>query len=255
MLPILWKLTPKRQQEHLLAFMGQYQRHLFKKLITDKLRYSTAFDSKACIFVHIPKTAGISICKGLFSVDAIGHMPLYYYQTALGKEKYSRYFKFAFVRNPWDRVYSAYSYLRKGGLSTEDQVWKDTLSRYTDFNDFVTRWLDEDNILLSLHFMPQTHFIKNAQGVIDLDFLGRFETLAQDYETVRSRLGGTPIATHNATATNISYIEAYSQKAIDIVAQVYQRDIELLGYQFNAHQPKSRPYETTETPPFSIQPG
>jgi len=236
MLPLLWKLTPQRQKDQLLAFMTQYQRQLFKKVISGRLKYCSAFDDKKCIFVHIPKTAGISLCKGLFSVDAVGHMPMRYYQVALGREKYSSYFKFSIVRNPWDRVYSAYRYLLKGGLSVQDVAWRDVLGKYSDFNDFIMKWLDEDNIRLSLHFMPQNHFIKNSQGLIDLDYLGRFENLVQDFDVLRRRIGGSPLAQHNVSGTG-SYLEAYSKKSVEIVAQVYRRDIDLLGYEFNT--PKS----------------
>lgn len=234
MLPILWKLTPRRQRDRLLGFMTQYHQQLFKKVVTGRLKYCSAFDEKKCIFVHVPKTAGISVCKGLLSVDAIGHMPLHYYQMALGQDKYSAYYKFSFVRNPWDRVYSAYRYLVKGGLSAQDKIWSEAFRKYSDFNDFVAQWIDEDNIELSLHFMSQSRFIKNSQGVVDLNYLGRFENLARDYEVIRQTLGGETLGMNNVSGRNLSYVEAYSKRSKDIVARVYHGDINLLGYDFNA---------------------
>jgi hypothetical protein len=234
MLSILWKLTSRQQRAQLLSFMTQYQQQLFKKVVTGKLKYCPAFDEKKCIFVHIPKTAGISVCKALLSVDAIGHMPLYYYQVALGQKQYSEYYKFSFVRNPWDRVYSAYRYLAKGGLSDQDKIWSEAFKKYSSFDDFVRKWVDEENIQLSLHFMPQSHFIKNAQGVIDLNYLGRFENLERDYEVIRKTLGGDAIGENNASGSGLSYAEAYSKKSRDIVARVYRDDINLLGYDFDS---------------------
>ncbi len=234
MLPLLWKLNPRQRRELLLGFMTQYEQQLFKKLIAGHLSYCHGFDKKKCIFVHIPKTAGISVCKGLFSVDAIGHMPLRYYQQALGAEKYTKYFKFAFVRNPWDRVFSAYSYFTKGGLSIQDQIWGQAFRKYSDFNDFISKWLVPENIELLLHFMPQSHFIRNAQGVMDLDYLGRYENLAEDYEYIRQRLGGNTLGHSNVSTNGKTYHKIYSKQSIEIVTRVYQSDIESLGYDFNS---------------------
>ena len=190
MVSLFWRSTPAKQREMMLSFLTQYQRQLWKKLLSGRLSYCSDYDAKECIFVHVPKTAGLSICDGLFGQPAVGHMPLHYYEKVLGKERYQRYFKFAFVRNPWDRVYSAYTYLMRGGVSKDDQVWKEALGRYSDFNDFVARWLDTDNIELQLHFMPQSRFIKNSCGVIDLDFLGRFEMLVEDYGYIAQKAWG-----------------------------------------------------------------
>lgn len=232
MLTLLWRTLPKSRRELMLSFLTQDQRQLFKKLVSGRLSYCSAYDDKQCIFVHVPKTAGLSVCKGLFDVPAVGHMPLAYYQNVLGAEKFGRYYKFAFVRNPWDRLYSAYNYLRNGGVGREDRVWAEALAHYDDFDDFVCRWVDEDNIRLQLHFMPQCHFLKDAQGGINLDFIGRFESLERDYGRILAKVGGEPMPKVNVTRNSGRYLDAYSQRAKDIVARVYRRDIELLGYEF-----------------------
>lgn len=234
MVSLIWRITPARRRELILNFLTQYQRQLWKKLLSGRLQYCSMYDEKSCIFVHVPKTAGLSVCEGVLDTPAVGHMPLHYYQKVLGQERYQRYFKFAFVRNPWDRVYSAYNYLRRGGVSKDDAVWKDEFSRFADFNDFVSKWLDEDNIDLQLHFMPQTRFLKNNFGVIDLDFIGRFETLESDYQTIAQKLGGKPLQCRNSSHRTAGYKDVYSKRSIEIVGKVYERDIERLGYDFDS---------------------
>lgn len=234
MVSLLWRITPTWRREMVLGFLTQHQRQLWKKVLSGRLSYSSVYDDKECIFVHVPKTAGLSVCDGILDAPAVGHMPLHYYEKVLGRERYQRYFKFAFVRNPWDRVYSAYNYLKQGGISKDDQVWKQELARYSDFNDFVFRWLDEDNLELSLHFMPQTRFLKNSCGVMDLDFIGRFETLAEDYQIVVQQLGGKPLQRKNSSHRQVGYKDVYSKRSMDIVRRVYCRDIELLGYDFDS---------------------
>lgn len=83
--------------------------------------YSHFADRSQCIFIHIPKTAGTSVALTLFGHGS-RHVPWFRYQQA-NPVKYRRYFKFAFVRNPWDRLVSSYFYLQKGGMSEADVRW------------------------------------------------------------------------------------------------------------------------------------
>ncbi len=79
------------------------------------------FDRLRCIFVHIPKAASVSVCRGLFGELAGGHAHIGVYQLAFSHLEFSSYFKFAFVRNPWDRLFSAYAFLRDGGMDESDR--------------------------------------------------------------------------------------------------------------------------------------
>ena len=81
------------------------------------------YDDYRCIFVHIPKAAGMSICRSLFGNLAGGHATLSDYQIIFPRLEFESYFKFTFVRNPWDRVFSAYNFLKKGGATEFDRQW------------------------------------------------------------------------------------------------------------------------------------
>lgn len=102
-----------------------------------------------------------------------------WYARYLGPARFRRFFKFGFVRNPWDRFYSAYRFLVKGGFTSGDPRFRDTvLRRYTSFADFAEQWL------------PQAYWVL-FQGRVALDFVGRFENLARDYSRAARRLGVT----------------------------------------------------------------
>ncbi len=62
------------------------------------------FDETRSIFIHIPKTAGVSLCEALYGTPIISHARLRHYQVVYDWQTYESYFKFAFVRNPWDRL-------------------------------------------------------------------------------------------------------------------------------------------------------
>jgi hypothetical protein len=195
-----------------------------------------AFDRYGCIFIHIPKAAGISIGTSLFGRPT-GHRRLAVYQIAFSEQEFNAYFKFAFVRNPWDRLLSAYTFLRQGGLNERDRAFADRhLSAYANFDAFVRGWLSPANVVRSLHFMPQYRFLcEPGRDRPRTDFIGRFESLERDFEHVRRVLGLTaPLAHLNRTAASRpDYRAAYSPATCATVARVYRKDIQLFGYAFD----------------------
>lgn len=191
------------------------------------------FDEHHAIFIHITKTAGTSVAKSLF-----GYLPYHYtatqYRVFYGKETFNNYFKFAFVRNPWDRLHSAYRYLKAGGWNEKDKVWGEKhLAQYEDFNEFVIKWLTPENIKTHIHFKPQHEFICDKHGNLLLDYIAYFETLNQDFEEIATRLNiKTTLETHNRNPGE-TYKNAYTQHAKSKVEDIYAKDIAIFGYSFD----------------------
>jgi len=190
------------------------------------------FDEHRCIFIHITKTGGTSIAQSLF-----GYLPYHYtaidYRVIYGAKTFRNYFKFAFVRNPWDRLYSAYKFLKAGGWNDKDRLWaNDNLSQFEDFNSFVREWLNEDNIQKHAHFWPQHQFICDNDKHLLVDYLGYFETFQDDFTNIARRLGIDKEIGHHNASPGQGYHEIYAPDARDIVADVYAADIDLFGYNF-----------------------
>jgi hypothetical protein len=98
------------------------------------------FDDLECIFIHVPRCAGTSVSSGLFGRPSGTHINARMFQTVYSRGEWERYFKFAFVRSPWDRLLSAFRYLRKGGSIESDRTWaRENLVPDEDFGDFVRR--------------------------------------------------------------------------------------------------------------------
>lgn len=191
------------------------------------------YDDYRCIFVHITKTAGTSVAKALF-----GYLPYHYtaidYRVIYGKNTFDDYFKFAFVRNPWDRLYSAYRYLKSGGWNDEDRGWSEKhLSEYDDFNTFVMNWLTRDNIMKHIHFMPQYYFVCDDRDRLLLDYVAYFETINEDFDTIASKLSINAKLSHHNASPSANYLTVYNDEARLIVADVYSKDIEMFGYDFD----------------------
>lgn len=195
------------------------------------------------IYVHIPKTAGISINASLYGCPTGYHKSIAMLQKAFSKQEYDDFFKFAFVRNPWDRLVSAYLFMQKGGRNDFDKAWaKKHLAPYSTFEDFVTRWLTPDNIRLGVHFKPQSSFIcLPTRATHEMDFIGYYERLQADYDCIRKQLAtGEPLSAKNRNAHRQDYRTYYTPETKAIVGEVYRKDIELLGYDFdNARLPSA----------------
>jgi hypothetical protein len=196
-----------------------------------------------CIFTHVPKTAGKSV-RALFGVPeferdhkpdgrnierAFGHRRL----SELGGEPYfADYFKFAFVRNPFDRIVSAYFYLDDGGCNAEDERFRaEHLSRYDHcFPTFVE---DLPRLMAAPHFQPQLRWLCDAGGKPLTDFVGRYENLEADISTVGRRIGLSfdVLPVINASRHG-PYRDYYDDATRRRVAEFYGEDIELFSYRF-----------------------
>ena len=173
------------------------------------------------IFIHIPKTAGSSIesflnpsIKCTTNGDTFlknKHESAVFYNTR-DPNCFSKYFKFTFVRNPWDMVVSRYFY-RKTKQSNFNISIKDFL--LGNFN-----WIKYFNSL-------------SIDGKICVDFIGKFENLEQDFGIVCDRIGiPRQKLPHRNKSNHKHYTEYYDDETHEIVAKTYAKDIEYFGYKF-----------------------
>ena len=83
------------------------------------------------------------------------------------------------------------------------------------------------------HFRPQLDWLTLPRSTkAYVDFVGRFETLAEDFSIVAKRLGlREPLPTGNASEHQ-PYRDAYSKRMRAIVADLYAADIDAFDYSF-----------------------
>ncbi len=223
-----------------LKFMVfQRERYLkFKRLrmgISSEGYSLVPFDELQCIFIHIPKCAGQSVRATLFNDLQPGHINVYTYQQIFPRSIYNKYFKFSIVRNPWDRLVSAYFFMKSGGAHKKDLDWaEENLGSFTDFPTFVKYGLPLAKIQTWPHFRPQVEFLKGQNEKIELDYIGRFENIENDFDYIRKRLGvKTELLYVNRTKSKRDpYQTYYSDEIREIAAEVYKEDIEAFDYKF-----------------------
>lgn len=193
-----------------------------------------------CIFTHVPKTGGKSILSAFglpeLGADYSNNLPYIdnpYGHTSLDIERtdeVSDYFSFTFVREPLDRLVSAFFYLDAGGCNSYDEAFREQkLSIYRgSFLDFIE---DLELYLQHDHFRPQVSWITNSSGALLPDFVGRFENLASDFAYVASCIGLELRSLSKLNATQRPSTDAcYNEASREKVGKIYAQDFELLGY-------------------------
>lgn len=193
--------------------------------------YLNCNDKCKCIFIHIPKVAGISIEESLFNGKVGHHTAVEYKQS--DEVKFNSYFKFAFVRNPYDRLKSAFYYLKGGGRNEFDKRWADeNIKEINTLKEFVLRLNDceyRKRVMNWVHFRPQYQFISDKELIV-IDFVGKYERLSEDFSKVTSILG-IETKLENKNITNYGNEDSFfSDEMRKVVYDIYEKDFYLLEY-------------------------
>jgi hypothetical protein len=134
------------------------------------------------------------------------------------------YFKFAFVRNPWERFVSYTAFMhRQGDAFAADP--RGAMERVLASPEHRTR----------IVFRPQHEFICDAAGTVMVDFIGRHETMQASYEAICDRIGLPKQVLERVNASSHGpWRDYYTDVLKARVAELYARDIEIFGYKFDA---------------------
>ncbi len=192
--------------------------------------YTPYFVAQKVIFIHVPKAAGTSVALALFGHDPGHYTALDYRNRNPGR--FRAYFKFGFVRNPWDRLLSTYVYAFKHTrIYPNNQV--SFIVEFPTFESFIMEWVNPKNIRRNYFMLPQVDYLCDRRGNLIVDFVGRFENLEEDFEALCSRLQvSATLPMVNAT-THPDYRSQYTKEMADAVASAYRDDIEFFGYDFD----------------------
>jgi hypothetical protein len=151
-----------------------------------------------------------------------GHISTRQIRPVLGDEEFAKLFKFAFVRNPFDRFVSYCAF-----MSRETDVFQREPTRYMKYMIREVRPVDH------LLFQPQHLMVTSAAGQLELDFVGRNETMQASYDEVCRRIGIPTAGLERVNSSkHRSWQEYYDRDLIGWVGDFYRRDLELFDYRF-----------------------
>lgn len=200
-------------------------------------RRTRVFRKAGVVFVHVPRTAGTSITSALYG-RFIGHFGLADLLAAAPADVQALP-RFTVVRNPWDRLVSAWSFARAGASASDHgpirvhRASQYAAPAFASFERFVEEWLvPRAGERIDGIFRPQHSYLLAAGGTMSFDHHGRFENLAET-EAWLTEVRGSPVSLGlQNTSQRSEYRGYYTPRLRDIAAQIYARDIELLNYDF-----------------------
>lgn len=198
------------------------------------------------IFAAIPKTGTHSVRQALrkhmgpddieqvglfvnkrFPYDPLaqikhGHLSLQQIRPFLGEENFAKYFKFAFVRNPYDRFISYCAFMtRDNDVFARDP--KEVMRHVLFVNP------PEQHIL----FQPQYTLVVDETGAMLADHVGRVEDMQASYDGICERIGISSQALEMINSSRRRDYRAYYDDELKReVARRYARDLELFDYEF-----------------------
>lgn len=153
-------------------------------------------------------------------------------QRSLPPEIYAGLFKFAFVRNPWDRLVSRYAYL----LRKTEHARSHEVNQLGSFDAYLRWELDRTGKRGGMRH--QADYVLGAGGELIVDRIGYFERLEEDFADICRQIGiPASLPPPKSHAPRKDYRSFYSDETRNLVAAAYARDIRLFGYTFDGLVP------------------
>lgn len=208
---------------------------------------------KKLVYMQTPKAACSSITANMYDMEEtdahIVHRKAFYgrdkrlllpiWMRAQSNNKYKNYFKFTFVRNPFERLVSCY----KNKYHTDKKYIGSTLTHMT-FDIYMLGYLKKDEgfcefakkmskipqVLANAHFASQAYRIFDKDGVSRLDFVGKLENISNDWNVLVEKCGFTPLCRLNQTGRD-NWMDYYDRKTAEIVYKYYEKDVKAFGYE------------------------
>ncbi len=208
-----------------------------------------------CLFVWVPKVAGSSICRAL-SVHGMkklnnnpsafkgrgsvtfGHWsPDAVKKKFVSKEYWEEAYRVAFVRNPWDRMVSLFCYwkhITSVGKKVHPVI---AATAKMSFKEFCLKLAEWDAIPTSLNGRSEGIYQACSQVLWagdkeGLNFVGRYESLQDDFSRLCGCLGVKAKLPHENSGYHKHYMKFYDEETARIVGELYKDDVERFGYEF-----------------------
>lgn len=196
---------------------------------------------KSFIFIHIPKSSGTEMsaqllktynCNLLQQVDPkTGLDKMHLHQDVIDKyispDILSSFFKFCIVRNPYERLYSAWYFIKDR-------------HGYDNVNDFIKEKLSKEFIFgkemfpgdARVHYRPQYTFIYSDDGEIKVDLILRYESLNEDIAKMNKKTGlKIPEYGKFERYSKAKYTPLFNKDSIKKINDLYREDFYFLGYE------------------------
>ena len=177
------------------------------------------------------------LTKGIPALE-LDHVSILYLKSRIPGEMFNEFFKFCFVRNPYDRIVSEYFWKIK-----DNDLRLGINCRNLSFRNFVLLLEKKFNNLMLLphneatHFIPQYMFVCNDNYELLVNLVVKYEdTLEEGLKKLFDNIGisysdNFRLPKHNSTRSNRKkYTEYYDEQTKNIIYNLYKKDFEIFNY-------------------------
>ena len=193
------------------------------------------------IFIHIAKCGGTSLSSFEWN-KGNGHKTYLDFDKDL--ENIQEYFVWSFVRNPWARTVSAFEDCPELHQFVPDfEAYVNILYKHKSI--FDKNSISENMGLIPeipigrIHFWPAHLCLKNKNGELKADFVGKLENIESDFEKVCKKLKVNFVVPPKRNKRegkkgrkNSFYKDLYNDSLINKVGEIYKKDIEIFNYNY-----------------------
>lgn len=196
------------------------------------------------IFIHVPKTGGEAISDALLTKSSKNKHEFVWENSIrdkhetitecmMLKKNINNYFKFTFVRNPWDILVSNWSYWKQRNMLPPEVTFNTYIKNLQELTiEVPEKYFSNSQRKVNVLY-PQYFYISDWWGNNIMDFVGRFENFQNDFDTICDKIGiPRRIIPRKNSSNHKHYTEYYSTETREIVAKKYAKDIEYFGYKF-----------------------
>ena len=158
-----------------------------------------------------------------------GHLAVREVRPHLPGDTWASYFKFAFVRNPFDRFVSTCFFLYR----REPDYVRDPTAH-------MKQALGIERFRQRVLVVPQSSLLTDTDGALAPDYIGRFEDLQASFEKVCRRIGIPEVILEKKNISEHSvFTQYYDEELKEMVTEFYRDDLRNFTYRFEASPPAS----------------
>lgn len=203
-------------------------------------------DRRRCIFIHIPRTGGSSLenviwprprvesdlwmgfvspMRNKYQTGGLQHLFARHVLKEVGAERFNSYFKFAIVRNPFDRLVSQFHYMSK----RPDLLGYIGMKAGDGFSRYLSLIADHEHV----QWTPQVDFLLDEDGKLAVDYIARFENYETDVRAILARLDIAVAELPHASRTlRGAYARYYSDADRATAERMFARDLSYFHYSY-----------------------
>lgn len=214
---------------------------LHGRMVTRKYLISK---EKRIVYLINAKVANSSIKAAMYPGNTKDDNSIHYMiDSDMRKERLSpeelKYFKFTYVRNPYERLVSCY----ESKYHTDKKRWQRKLLEYDTyllgyirkdkgFDHFIRRVVRIPYCCMDCHFQSQYRLTHDSKGKKLVDHIGLYENLGEDFRQIQTKYGLKPLPHYNNSGgEKRDWRSYYTLETAELVHRKYAKDFACFGYE------------------------